>query len=88
MRIKRCENLRFHDLNGESMLYDADVKLVHVLNESAQFIWAACNDTVTIEEVSKQVSQNYDIDEQQATEDVRQTIESFLEKNIVELVEP
>ncbi|MCE9629082.1 MAG: PqqD family protein [Candidatus Vogelbacteria bacterium] len=48
-----------HEFGEDGALYDAAGGLVHVLNDSAFFIWQKCDGMTTVEDLLEQMLQRY-----------------------------
>ena len=54
------------------------------LNESGAFFWNALLKDTTVDEVVKNVTSEYDVDEERAKADVEKFIEQLRENNLIE----
>ena len=56
---QREEGLRIHELSGEVLIHDEVNKKVHVLNNTAAFIWNMCDGNTDVIEALNLLYQNY-----------------------------
>ena len=70
---RRPEGLVARQIDGEFVLLDTESEQIHQLNQTASFIWQAC-DGVTAETVAKAVATEFDVEEGVAMVDVLEAI--------------
>jgi len=68
----------------EHMLYDAVGRMVHVLNESAYFIWKRCDGRHTLEDIVKEASSQDGTDQKIIRADVDECMTLFREKGLLQ----
>ena len=73
----RAENVVFREIEEEGILYQVEDGRVHVLNGTAYTIWNQCDGEHTIEEIAEGLTETFQVDEQIALKDVRQSVEAF-----------
>ncbi|RKY67163.1 MAG: hypothetical protein DRQ02_07715 [Candidatus Latescibacterota bacterium] len=73
----RSENIVFRDIEGEGILYQVEQAKVHVLNGTAYAIWKQCDGKHTIEQIAKELTKTFQVDEQTALEDVKKSVQEF-----------
>ena len=54
-----------------------------VLNESSFFVWKLCEDS-TADDIIKKVVEKFELDEKEAEEKIKDVIESFYQKGLIE----
>ena len=54
-----------------------------VLNESSFYVWKLCEDS-TVEDVIKKVVEEFNLDEKEAEEQIKDAIESLYQKGLIE----
>ncbi len=82
--IRRKEIMERKMLN-EHMLYDAVKKVVHVVNETAYFIWERCDGQHTIEDIVREASSVSGTTEDIVRADVEQCMTLFREKGLLQV---
>jgi len=80
----RREEIMERKIANEHMLYDAAGKMVHVINESAYFIWKRCDGQHTIEDIVKEASTESGTSEILIRPDVEQCMAIFREKGLLQ----
>ena len=48
--------------DGDSMLYDAQAGLIHVINSTAAFVWDLCDGSRTIDEILNLMEEHFDVE--------------------------
>lgn len=77
------KSILWQEVHGEYVLLDPISSKTHELNELAFFIWNNFSKDASIEFITQEVLQEYDIDEENATKDTRLVTERFLESGII-----
>ena len=54
-----------------------------VLNEGSFFVWKLCEDS-TVDDIIKKVVEKFELDEKEAEEKIKDVIESFYQKGLIE----
>lgn len=80
----RREEVMERQIRNEHMLYDAVRKVVHVLNETAYFIWERCDGQHTIEDIVREASSASGKAEDFIRADVEQCMAVFREKGLLQ----
>jgi len=81
----RKQGLIAQDMGRESLLYSAKGKVIHVLNPTAKLIWELCDGAYTIEGMEREVRVNFSTSEEHnAIEDIKQTLDLFVSKGIID----
>jgi len=84
IKPNKKENITIQNLGDEVILYDPDMENVHILNQTAQTIWALCNGENTIDDIQKKLIENYpDASQDDLYNDVIDTIDDFNEKKML-----
>lgn len=79
----RTERIPGKDLGDEYVFYDAAGDSVHVLNATARSVYLLCDGTRSIEEVARTIAGEYDVDEETALRDVKDTVARLVELGIL-----
>ncbi len=80
----RREEIMERKVANEHMLYDAVGKMVHVVNESAYFIWKCCDGQHTVEDIVKEASSASGTSELIIRPDVEECMDIFREKGLLQ----
>ena len=81
----RKQGLIVQDMGRESLLYSAEGKVIHVLNPTAKLIWELCDGAHTIEGMEREVRANFSTSEEHnVIEDIKQTLDLFVSKGIID----
>jgi len=65
------------------MLYDSLGRAVHVLNETAYFIWQRCDGQHTIKEIIQEASSICKVPEEEVRTDIGDCVSTFREKGLL-----
>ena len=77
------EHLTSVEIEGEAVIYDEADGNLHHLNRTATMVFAMCDGTATVEEVSGDISEAYGVPLEQVIEEVTLLIERFVEANLL-----
>ncbi|NSW56574.1 MAG: PqqD family protein [Armatimonadetes bacterium] len=80
----RRKDLLGRQVADEWMIYDASGKAVHVLNETARFVWDRCDGEHDVEDIVAEAVALYEVSEAEAREDILACLASFAELSILE----
>ncbi|MBN1148030.1 MAG: PqqD family protein [Anaerolineales bacterium] len=84
---KRKDDYRLEQLDDELLLYHpSDTKILY-LNQSASLVWGLCDGQHSVAEIVQLLSEAYPEAAENIPDDVRATLEQFLESGCIELVE-
>ena len=73
------------DIGGETMLYSADAKAIHVLNPTARLIWELCNGEHTLGEIERAIRAGFSVpEEHDVAGDIQHTLELLASKGLLE----
>jgi hypothetical protein len=72
------------ELDNEAVLYDPRSRTLHGLNAAAAAVWAACDGSATIKEISRALEGAYDGTVAAIEGDVRSLIARFRRLNLLE----
>lgn len=75
--------LTVHELDGEALVYDAATADTHRLNETALFIWRACDGRHDADGLAVRVSETYDVPAHEARNYVDCALEELASRNLV-----
>ena len=72
--LKRAEGIKERPVGEELMLYDVTGRTVHVLNETAAFVWQRCDGHNTVDDIVNAAVKEYSISEADARVDIEECI--------------
>jgi hypothetical protein len=72
-----------HELDGEVLLYDADRRVTHRLNDTAYYIWRQCDGTLDAPAIAARLAQTYDVDPARAEQDVVEALRQMRKNRII-----
>ena len=81
----RREEIMERQIRDEHMLYDAVRKVVHVVNETAYFIWKRCDGQHTVEDIVREAASVSGTTEDFVRADVEQCMTLFREKGLLQV---
>lgn len=73
----RRADVRTRVVGGEVVLLDECEGLIHQLNHTASFVWRACTGNTSVQDIVRQLTEEFDVDEDAAAADVDGTIEQL-----------
>lgn len=83
-RPLRRPGLEAKDIGGETLLYNQEGEEIHVLNDTANFIWQLCDGQHTPQEMVDALLSGYDIPPgMQVAADVERTLQVFRTRNLL-----
>ena len=83
MNVIQNPDIAWQEYDGEAVLVDPEETVCMVLNDTASFIWKLCEKSMSIDELSARLSEEYDVSPEEAGQDVGTIVSEFLEKNIL-----
>ena len=81
--VKRREGLILRRIQHELLLLDMEFNKIHQLNETASFIWDACQQVSDEVEIAKLLAQKYYVEEHVALNDVSVMVGKLRELNLL-----
>jgi Coenzyme PQQ synthesis protein D (PqqD) len=83
MFYTRSNQVKVKKVGNNTALYVSDQKGIHVLNETALFIWEALQDPFTFEELLYMLRETFEGDATQMKEDLDEILDIFLRHDLV-----
>jgi hypothetical protein len=77
--------LEWVELDGEIVVYDAAHEQLHRLNATAAAVWRACDGATRVDEVAREVSEEYAGADDRIQHDVRTVVRELLGAALLEL---
>ena len=84
MLYKQSEKVRVKKVGNNTALYVSDQKGIHVLNETALFIWESLQEPFTFNELLYMLSEVFKSDTTKMKEDLNEILDLFLEYDLVD----
>jgi hypothetical protein len=81
---RRKDGLHVREIEGETVVLDPGRELLHSLNATAAFIFAAIDGRRSIAEIARELSESFDVDVQTAERDTREVLRQLVERSLVE----
>jgi hypothetical protein len=81
---RRASGVQGKDLGDEFLFYDHGGDRVHVLNETARTIYMLCDGNRTVEQIVREFARTYELDDETAERDTRETITRLVECGLIE----
>jgi PqqD family protein of HPr-rel-A system len=76
-RPVKMKGVMARKIGDECMLYDPDKGAVHVINSTAEFVWAMCDGSHNIQDITRRMTDKFQI--QEGT-DIKSEIENILKE--------
>ncbi len=83
MFYKRSDQVKIKKIGNNTALYVSRQKGIHVLNETALFIWQVLEEPFTFDELFFMLTEAFDGDRVQMTEDLRELLDLFVKYDLV-----
>ena len=83
MLYKRSDQVKVKKIGSNTALYVSDQKGIHVLNETALFIWETLQEPFTFDELLYMLSEVFEGDTTKMKEDLREILDLFLGYDLV-----
>ena len=84
IKPRKLPEIKERNVGNEMMLYDVAGKTIHVLNNTASFVWTCCDGNHTTDDMVKKATGAFNITEDQANTDIEECLASFRELNIIQ----
>ena len=80
---KRSDHVKVKKVGNNTALYASDQKGIHVLNETALFIWETLQEPFTFDELLYMLSEVFEGDNAEMKEDLHEILDLFLRHDLV-----
>lgn len=84
MKYRLKKGFLVQKLNNELMIFDEEKSLLYTLNETASFVFSLIKKGFDEEEIVEKMIKKYQIKKIRAQKDVKELINDFLKKKIIE----
>lgn len=85
-KIKVNPKIVYKKLKGSFYLLDPDKGKVHILNETASFIWEAVKKSAKVGEIIDSMVKEFNVKKEVARKDVLEFINKYLERKFIKIV--
>ena len=75
--LKRRSDILERKVGEEHMLYDATGRKVHVLNETAYFVWGLCDGSFTLDAMAEKAAEDFNAPAEELRADIEECIQEF-----------
>ncbi len=82
---KRREDVTYHIIDDEALIYDPDRGATHRLNSTARFIWEQCDGISDCEAIAQELTSVWNATRQQACDDVIGAVGSMVENGLLKV---
>ena len=80
---RKRDGLHVREIDGETVILDPGSERMHTLNLTAAFVFQAIDGKRTIEQVSAQVADHFDVDPAMAQRDTLEVVRQFRELGLL-----
>jgi hypothetical protein len=84
---KKRDDVSARVIAGETVVLDRDGGRVHQLNATASYVWERCDGSASPTEIARDLSEQYDVEPDQAVSDVTILVGQFRELGLLESVQ-
>ncbi|MET0554792.1 MAG: HPr-rel-A system PqqD family peptide chaperone [Vicinamibacteria bacterium] len=81
---KKRDDVSARVIAGETVVLDRDGGRVHQLNATASYVWERCDGSASPTEIARDLSEQYDVEPDQAASDVTSLVGQFRELGLLE----
>ena len=83
IRPLRRTDIIVHELDGEGLLFDGTSGDTHQLNQTALFVWRACDGGRDAREIAERLVEVYDVSIEDAVRHVARMLREFLQRRLI-----
>ncbi len=85
MNLTKPVHITVQEMGEETLLYSTEAEAVHVLNPTAKLIWDLCDGEHTLADIEQALRASFSISaEHDVAADIRQTLETFAGKGLLQ----
>lgn len=77
------EDIISRRIGEEVFIIDLDGRVLHKLNQTGSFIWERISDGGDVKSISRELTEEFDVDMETAVDDIEEFIGVLSEKNII-----
>lgn len=82
-RPLRRTNVTVEELDDEALIYDSVTSDTHRLNQTAYFVWRACDGRLTIAAIGRCLTESFEVALPEACEHAERIVSEFIERGLV-----
>ncbi|MBV7328934.1 PqqD family protein [Chloroflexi bacterium TSY] len=84
----RNPEILVQELGEETLLFDTNGKVIHILNPSAQYIWHLCDGEHALDEIEQAMRNRFEIKTKyDVAADIQRTLADLAQKELVRLTD-
>jgi hypothetical protein len=83
-RYTRSKNIKEKKVGHDVALYDKKRQAIHVLNETAWFIWESLQESLEFDELFLMMKKIYRTNDEELKKDLEETIVIFLKNGLID----
>ncbi len=80
---RRRNRIAHQIIDGEAVLYDPQSRHTHRMNQTALWVWQACDGRSTTRQLARRLTKAYEVPFDTALEDVEQSLAAFAQAGLV-----
>ena len=86
-KIKKNDNWLTSDMDGETVMMDIDSGRYYALTEVGTSIWEKIDEPISLEEVCKQLGEEYEVTEEQCQQETFKFVEMIHKFKIITIID-
>jgi hypothetical protein len=86
MILEKPKGMIFREIDGEIVIITNDGRKIHMLNETASFIWKNIEKKTAISQIIGKICQKYEVNKGRAKYDILKTIKKMSERNLIHIL--
>jgi hypothetical protein len=80
---RRFDGVMIREVDDGVLLLDTESNQIHQLNHTAKFIWNACDEAASVEQITTLLAERFNVETNAAAKDVDNVLERLLALNLV-----
>lgn len=80
---RRFDGVVVREVDDGVLLLDTESNQIHQLNQTAKFIWSACDEAASAEQITALLAEEFNVEANAAAKDVNDVLERLLALNLV-----
>jgi len=80
---RRFEGVMVREVDDGVLLLDTESNQIHQLNQTAKFVWSACDEVASVEQITALLAEEFEVEAHAAAKDVDDVVERLLALNLV-----
>ena len=83
--VKRADGIPFQKIDGNILIVNPKNREVHLLNDTATFIWESIEKQRVINDLAVDLCESYELTQEQAVDELKDFFNNMKNKGLVEL---